>query len=227
MIRFRSLAIVLFLALSSLSADAAIIASFTSNGTAFVPVTINTGQTTEIPLYLWYENTSTDPDPPDPNFLNSPGLLSAGLGVTFDTGIANVTAGSIDLAWNQDPLLSMIQFDNAIGTAGIVGGLDFFDPVVIAPDSILIGTFTFTGISGGTTTLTLGDFSAIADTVIDDGLGTALDGVIQFGSTATITVNGTAAVPEPGTGLALLLGVGYWGWRSRRRVLSVRNSREN
>ncbi len=188
-----------------------IIASFTADGSAFGPVSINVGQTTDVPLYLWYDGNGT-------NYLDSPGLLSAGLGVTFNTGVVNATSETIGPGWNLDPFLSFSQIDNLAGTAGIVSGLDFSDPAVTGSESILIGTLTFTGILAGTTTLTLGDFSNIDDTLVNDfPTNTVLDGDITFGRTADITVSGTAAVPEPATGIVLLLGTGLLAWRRSRK----------
>jgi hypothetical protein len=216
---------VLFLSLllwqSAGTAEAGIIASFTADGSAFMPSAINVGQFVDVSLYLRYENTSTDPDNTDSNYLNSPGLFSAGLGVTFNPGVTNVTSGSFGPGWNLNSPFSLVVYDNILGTAGIVTGIDLFDPYYIAvtgPSSILVGTLTFTGISAGTMILTLGDYNNLtADTAVDDFPTTILDGIIEFGRTASITVNASpAAVPEPTTGILFLLGAGVLALRRRR-----------
>jgi hypothetical protein len=211
---------VLFLSLllwqSAGTAEAGIIASFTADGSAFMPSAIDIGNTIDVPLYLVYDATDSGP-----NYLNSPGLFSAGLGVTFNTGVANVTSGTFGPGWNLVDPFSQIDFNNVLGTAGIVAGIDLFDPdahAVKGLTSILVGTLTFTGISAGTITLTLGDYSASDDTAVDDGFpATILDSVIEFGANATITVNASpAAVPEPSTGILLLMGAGVLAWRRGR-----------
>jgi hypothetical protein len=208
-------AVLCFALLSAMesSSDAAIIASFTPDNSAFTPLAIGVGDTTDVPLYLRYDGIGT-------NYLSSPGLLSAGIGVSFfPTGVANASFLSLGSGW--DPGLSGETIDNSLGSAILQTTVNFGDPAVVGVNSILLGTLRFTGVSGGTTVLTLGDAvpgPGNDDTLIDDGSGTILDDIIQFGATATITVNGTAAVPEPGSGIALLVGAGLWGWRRRKRM---------
>lgn len=170
-----------------------IIASFTADGSAFLPSFISVGQTVDVPLYLRQTVPNTE--------LTSPGLLLAGLGVSFSpAGIVDVTSGSFGLGWN--PLFSSVTFDNFAGTSAIQSGVDFGDPAVTETGgSILVGTLVFKGVSAGTALLTLGDAdSGFEDTL--DGNGNVLDGSIIFDSTTSITVT-SSAVPEPSSLAAL------------------------
>ncbi|MFO0808473.1 MAG: PEP-CTERM sorting domain-containing protein [Gemmataceae bacterium] len=78
-----------------------------------------------------------------------------------------------------------------------------------------LGTFTFTGIAAGTTTLTFSDIQPTSDNFVT-GTGTVLDGRAGlYSGTATITV----AVPEP-TSFALA-GAGLVGFAALRRRKKV------
>lgn len=112
-------------------------------------------------------------------------------GPLFDSGSAGVSPTDADLS-----LLSL---------AGL-----------ILPNPLLLGTFTFTGLAPGVTTIRVSDLDPLSldfTTVnLDD-----LDAVLT-GGTATITVADAAAVPEPATlvsaAIAALAGLGY-SWRRR------------
>ncbi|MBL8819206.1 MAG: PEP-CTERM sorting domain-containing protein [Planctomyces sp.] len=194
------------------------VASFTADGNAPVPSVISVGDTIDVSLYLRYDGNGD-------NLLNAPGLLTGGLGITMSqTGIADASLLSLGAGW--DPLFSFATIDNGNGVAILQTAADFFSPAVTdgGTNSILLGTFRFTGTSAGSVQLTLGDaFAGIGndDTVLDDGLGTVLDGDILFGDTFGFTVHGGAvAVPEPSSGLLLFLGSAVMVWRARRRKLS-------
>jgi hypothetical protein len=208
------------------TADAGFIASFTANGSAFTPSAINVGDTIDVDLYLLYDgkDTETDPDPADPNFLRSPGLLTAGVGISFTPGILNAAFLSYGTGWDKD--LSGYTIDNFLGFASLKTTVFFFDPAVTdgGTNAILLGTFRFTGVAAGTSLFTLTDADpGTDDTAVDDAdvpsgiRSTILDSVIDYSGTASITVNGApAAVPEPSTGILFLLGAGVLAWRRRR-----------
>ena len=191
------------------TASAGFIASYTSDGSAFGPFVINVGQTVDVPLYLIQTDTNTE---------LTTGLLSAGIGIDFaPTGIANASFLSYGLGWNSG--FSATNIDNSAGTASMQTGVEFLDPAVTETlNAILLGTFRFTGVAAGTSFLTLRDADPLQDdTLVDDPLAyTVLDGIITFGATTSITVNGVAAVPEPSGVLAFLLTAGVLTWRSRR-----------
>ncbi len=200
----------ILLAMMRNSSDAGIIASFTSDGSAFMPSAINVGQFVDVPLYLVQTNPNTE---------LTTGLLTAGIGVNFaPTGVVNASFLSYGPGW--DIGLSASSIDNPGGFASLQTSVGFFDPGVTdgGTNSILLGTFRFTGVSAGSSMFTLTDADpGLDDTVLDDGMGTVLDSTILFGGTSSITVNGAAAVPEPSAGLALMIGTGIMVWRTRKR----------
>ncbi len=192
------------------TANAGFIASFTADGSAFMPSAIDIGNTIDVPLYLWYDGTGT-------NYLNSPGLLAAGVGISFTPGILNAAFLSYGVGWADDTL-SKETDDNFAGFASLQTTVGFLEPAVtdVGTNAILLGTFRFTGVAAGTSLFTLTDADLGSDDTVDEN-GIVLDGVIEFGRTASITVNGApAAVPEPSTGILFLLGAGVLAWRRRR-----------
>jgi hypothetical protein len=118
------------------------------------------------------------------------GLAFAAIRVQFDapSGVAEVgSAGDI---------VPNAGFDFYANTSvDAVAPIEFADldeasltQVYPTSDRILLGTFVFTGLSPGTTTVTVGDLTAGNDFIT--GLGAPLDGFLTPGS-ATLT--GTAA----------------------------------
>ncbi len=188
-----SIAVLLTAAAFPATSHGGIIASFTADGSAFLPSFISVGQTVDVPLYLRQTDPNTE--------LTSPGLLLAGLGVSFSpSGIVNVTSGSFGPGWNS--LFSSVTFDNFAGTSAIQSGVGFGDPAVTETGgSILVGTLMFTGVSAGTALLTLGDADSGFEEILD-GNGNVLDGSIIFDTTTSITVT-SSAVPEPSSLAAL------------------------
>jgi hypothetical protein len=89
------------------------------------------------------------------------------------------------------------------------------------PNSILIGTFTFTGLSAGNTSVTTTPFAMASpadNNVLADN--TVLDSLIQ-NAAAVITV-----VPEPGSFVlggfaAATIGLGAWRrWRMKKQIVA-------
>jgi hypothetical protein len=170
-----------------------------SSGTAASAFTVNQGSTIDIRVYLVETGGTT---------LHDTGLTSAGVQVnTGSPSIANASAVTKGSAW-----------DSSTSTTGANAKLNVFQDVsapVTAPNSgadanrILIGTFTFTALSNGTTSIITADPSSSNDTILANG--TVIDGLIT-NSSAAITVT-----PEPGTVvLTGLLATGIGGAALRR-----------
>lgn len=211
----RMLWCVMVAVMAGRSADAGFVASFTANGNAPLPTVLNVGETLDVSLYLRYDGNG-------PNLLADYGLLGAGLGITMSQpGIAEASFLSLGAGWDPDPFLSGPTIDNGAGTAILQTTVGFFDPAVTDPGtgSILLGTFRFTGVSAGTTLLTLGDaLLGYDDTLVNDGAFTILDDDIIYGETLSFTVNGAQPVPEPSSSLALIIGMTWFACRKRIRV---------
>ena len=186
--------------------QAGIIASFTADGSAFAPSAIGVGQTLSLPLYLFQTGTTE---------LTDPGLLSAGLGVTFSpTGVVDVTSAILGTGWNS--LFSLVSVNNTAGTAAIQSGLDFVDPALTETGgSILLGTLEFKGVTAGAAVLTIGDADLQLDDTLD-GNGNILDGSITFGDTTSITVI-SSAVPEPSSFVVIGVLATFFATRRLRR----------
>jgi len=193
-----------------------------SNATATNPgsfsTTVNQGSIVNIRLYLVQDNAGTS------NGLTTVGLNSAGVQLnTSSPGIATVTAVTPNAAFGSSSTTtgasaSVSEFIN--GSTGVIAP-------TTGPDAnrVLLGTFTFTGVSGGST-LTLTALPGMnPDNVLNNGSmgnpGTAIDGFITTFPSASITV---VAVPEPGSlllsGMAVAAFAGGW-YRRRRQQLSA------
>ena len=147
--------------------------------------------------------------------LATEGLFSSGVKVTFDETIAAVSDAS-DIVAN--PGFDDITKSVSVGQADLYAAA-FLNPL-LTPDAsnrILVGTFTFSGVSAGTTTISVADLDpALDDTVTGDyPFTSALDPDITS-STATITVKSQTVVPEPASCLiwGLIFGVGLRRRRS-------------
>jgi hypothetical protein len=176
---------------------------------------VNQGSTLNIQIWLLESNGETR--------LRSPGLNTGGVKLTYNQTIANVTTvtgntgtGAFDMSTNNIGTGSAIVRDFQTNNTGTG---------VVAPstgtnaDRILLGTFTFTGVSpGSTSTLTAlpdaGAIPPISDNTLNDSpTFTSLDSLIQ-NSSAVITVT---AVPEPGSlALVTLFSAGMVGMVIRR-----------
>lgn len=187
-------ALILGLLLFAVSADcyAGLFMSFTSNGTAQPLTTINVGQTATLDVYLLQTAGEFSSLP------YSAGLQSGGTRLNFGPEV-QATAFTADSAWDLSSLAAMP------GSADVSTGILFNPAVLPAGNAIALGSVTFQGVAPGLATVGFSDPSADLF-VLDDGIPTVIDSMIDFAAnTAQIQVNG-AAVPEPGSiGLSLLL----------------------
>jgi hypothetical protein len=175
------------------------------SGTVSNNFTVNQGSTVDIRVYLTQSGADTG--------LSSSGLQAGGVQLNFNQAIANVASSS---AITPNPAFDANSKSVGTGTATLNVNQVLTAPVV-APTSgadanrVLLGTFTFSGISGGTTaTFTTDPHPGLNDNVL--GNGTVLDSLIH-NSSAVITV----AVPEPGTlVLTGLIATGVAGTAIRR-----------
>lgn len=169
------------------------------------------GQTVDIQVYLRQTDATT--------ILTDEGLLAAGIKVTFDnpTVAAVLTAGDIQ----ENPLFDdagILMKDVPGTTAELNQGVDasspFVFPTLSDPDRIWLGTFTFTGLALGSTTISVTDWDDGIDDIFTGGFN-ALDALITPG-TATLTVT-----PEPSSVVLSLLVIGaasvVTSYRRRRR----------
>ncbi len=160
--------------------------------------TVAQGATVNVQVYLAQTNGSTG--------LTSVGLSAGGVALSYDptvATVANQAAITPNSAFDTAQTSVVIQPD-PMGTASL-SEQQVFSASVFAPTTgttagaVLLGTFTFTGVSAGSTlTLTAEAHSGFDNNVLGDH--TVLDSMIA-NSSATITT--TSAVPEPDT---LLLG---------------------
>jgi hypothetical protein len=210
--RFRLLAVLAIAALLSLGA--AVRADYTfqfadSSGAAQNSFSVNVGQTVDIRVYILETGGGTT--------LQSSGLSAAGVKLnTNQPSIANVTAVTANSAFTGGSSTS-------VANASINEASGSLNPGVTAPSSgafanrILVGTFTFTGVSSGQTLTVTALPGSGADNVLGDGTTIIDSNLANNPVTAVITV----AVPEPGTlVLTSLLAVGGAAgaaWRRYRR----------
>ena len=183
-----------------------------SSGNASSGFTINpTTGTVDIRVYLLQSGGSTN--------LTANGLVAGGVALQFSssgpftvTSASNITPNS---AFGQNNTSVTSNGGTTSATLQVQNSSPVFAPTTGADaNRILLGTFTFTGLSNGTGVVitTLPDPSS-ANNV--DGLGNNLDPMITNSST-TITV-----VPEPSslllTGLLAVGGITGAAWRRSRR----------
>jgi hypothetical protein len=173
------------------------------------------GSTVNVQVYLAQTNGTT-------TLTAGPGLKDGGVGLSFNQAIATVPSTSA--------ITPNAAFDTSTKSVGTgTASLNVFQSTsspVLAPTSgttagaILLGTFSFTGVSAGSTfAVTAQPHPApFSNNVLGDG--TVIDSMIANAS-AVITVT---AVPEPGSlllaGLAAAgMGVGAWRRRQRRTLV--------
>jgi hypothetical protein len=165
------------------------------------------GSTINIRVYLLETNGETR--------LQSPGLISGGAQLNYNQSIANVTTLTGNSSFNNTVTPSIGTGNAAIRETSTTA--------VTAPSSgtdanrILLGTFTFTGVSAGSTLVktSIPDAgTSVSDNVLNDSpTFTSIDGLINLPN-ASITVT---AVPEPGSlALSALCAGGMCGLLVRR-----------
>ncbi len=177
------------------------------------------GATVPIQVYLSQTGTTT--------ILSDEGLAFAGVRVTFDDPTIAAVLSDTNIQENPAFDLDSPPFfpeKEVTGTTAelIVGVDDIFSPVFADSNGrVLLGEFTFTGLSLGSTNIRAEILDAGGLDYIISGTGVELDGLITPAS-ATLTVT-----PEPGSvGLALVaLGgaavVGVYRSRRKRRKTST------
>jgi hypothetical protein len=188
-----------------------------SSGTASSAFTVNAGSTVDIRVYLLQTGSSTN--------LSANGLVDGGVSLSFSAtapftvaSTSNITPNSAfggpnntSLTTSGGTTTATVQVHNNSPILAPTGGAD--------ANRILLGTFTFTGLTAGTAvTLTALPDPSTQNNI--DGLNNVLDSMVH-NSQAAITVN---AVPEPSTlVLTGLLACGFAGAaarRYRRRVVA-------
>jgi hypothetical protein len=204
------LAVVIAFAPGRAAADYAFVFGDSSGNIGVTNFSVGVGQTVSVLVYLEQTNGTTG--------LSTSGLKDGGVALSYTQTIANVASIT------ANPQFNTSSQSIGSGTAGL-NVYQTTSPAVVAPTTgamanvILLGTFTFTGVSAGTTTTLTAlpnPDPPFANNVL--GNGTDIDSLIA-NSSAVITV---AAVPEPGsmilTGLAVAgFGVGVLRRRCRRQ----------
>lgn len=203
-----SLAFVLLIPVQS--GQAALIFEFAVGGTPTTSITIpNVGDTVPVQVYL----TQTSPD----DILTTEGLDLAAIRVSFGspTVAAVLTVGDIA------PGAGFVSISTAVNpapypppptSADLNEEAPGLPPATVFPplggNSILLGTFTFTGLAAGATAISVTDLDegGVLDDIVT-GLGTSLDGLITAG-TGTITVLSSSAIPEPSSLALSMLAFG-------------------
>jgi hypothetical protein len=200
------------------SSSAGLILEFVVDGTPQTAIGIaGPGQSVDVQVNL----RQTGPLAVDEPDLQIDGLALAGVRVSFGNpaGIAEVSSIDENPAFNDG---AAVKFINLAGSVAELneGVLDlFFGPYVTADANgrILLGTFRFTGLATGVTSISVEEFSTLPED--DDfftGAATVLDDFGIAPGSATLTVT-----PEPGAmGLSLaVLGAiaAARRYRARRR----------
>jgi hypothetical protein len=180
--------------------------------------TVAVGQTVTVSLYLTQTGGTTS--------LSTAGLASGGAQLNYNSTYLNnssitpnntnysSTASGSNTGFDPSNNVTRTSSGSSVLTVAQSGTEAAVTPPSGNPNSILLGTFQFTGVSAGTSlTLTSQAFPGSDVNVL--GNGTVIDSLIQ-NSSAVITVT---AVPEPGSlilgGLAVTGIAGTWVRRRR------------
>ena len=159
--------------------------AFTPDG-SLASFNVNVGESVEVPVFL-VQTEATQPG----GDLMIDGLVSMAVQLNFDTGAENATVSNT----TQDTPFFEFQenvIDNDAGVAAFVGAVGFEDPAVTG-SGILLGTFTFTGTTGGNVTsvqASIPDALAVAGPYFVSGAQppVALDTLVALSNT-TIRTN--------------------------------------
>jgi hypothetical protein len=209
--RYRILALlaVVALAVTSAPARADYTYQFTnSSGVTQNAFNVNVGQSVTVRVYILETGGTT---------LTTSGLSAAGVQLnTTNPSIANVTATTANAAFTGGSSTttganaSISEFSSTLNPGVVAGtGAD--------ANRILVGTFTFTGVSAGQTVTVSALPGLNPDNVLGDGT-TSIDAAL-LNNTATAVI--TVAVPEPGStilGGLLAAGVAAPAFRRFRRT---------
>ena len=155
------------------------------------------GPGAKVPIQVFLSQTGAT------TILTDEGLAFAGIKVTIDDPTVAAVLSVDDIVHNSDFNDAFVLFKDVAldaSSAELNMGADINSPIRPNADGrILLGTFEFTGLSLGTTSIGVTDLTIGFDDFIT-GLGTPLDGLISAGS------GEVAVVPEPGSvALSLVL----------------------
>lgn len=166
--------------------------------------TLAVGESRTVTIYL--KETGTN------QVASDGGLFGAGFAVDRDAAATAAKVGLPVIAPAFDPAGSVDQPDRAGAAGNRLSSSATTGPVPGAGGLLPLGTVTLTGLSAGSATFNLVDFSAATDDLITYG-ASILDPAMGPGSFVV-----TVAVPEPGF-TALLCVLGVAGLRHRMRTL--------
>jgi len=185
-----------------------------ASGNASSAFTVNAGSTVDVRVYLLQTSSTTT--------LSSAGLLDGGVALKFSSTAPFTVSSSSAITPSSafgGPNNTNVSTSGGTTTASVQV---HDDGGVLAPTTgadanrILLGTFTFSGLSAGSA-VTVSAFPDPKSANNVDGNHNNLDSLITQ-SSAAITV---VAVPEPSTVILCALGtcaVGVGAWRRRRRA---------
>jgi hypothetical protein len=187
---------------------------FASNTSGNFTNTFNVGVGQTVNVYVYIQETTT-------SNLATYGLSAAGVQLnTTSPGVATVTGVTPNAAFNAG---------SSTGTGANAYVSEFSTSGVTAPstgptaNAVLLGSFTFTGVTAGQTATVTALPGLNPDNVLNDGNNTVIDSYLANNATsAVITVT---AVPEPGTMALSAFGMAAMGaavWYRRRRCLRLR-----
>ena len=185
--------------------------SFTPDGGA-ADFVLNEGSFIEIPVYIVEFDTAQ---------LANEGLFSQGVQINYSAGpqYPTVTSAVWNPAFDLGEPFNYSYTDNASGAAGLEAAIGFTsDPVLPSgtPASILLGHFTFSGGSDGTSTVLTTSSPDPSRDMFLSGTGDVLDDDV-FATTPSATLS-VSAVPEPSSAAMLIAGcVASYACRSRLR----------
>jgi hypothetical protein len=184
-----------------------------SSGTAATAFTVNAGSTVDVRVYLVQSGSTTN--------LSNPGLVDGGVALQFSSSAPFTITSSSAITPSSafgGPNNTNVSTSSGTTTATLQV---HDDSGVVAPTSgadanrILLGTFTFKGLSAGSA-VTVSAFPDPNSANNVDANHTNLDSMINQ-SSAAITV---VAVPEPSAVILCGLGASAFalgGWRRFRR----------